>query len=157
MRHAGSVHLELQENADLQPHKSPYAPNPDFAESWWDETESWTNRGVHALFFLLEGVEVARARVIESATIEPYWHEFTPQLQTLEVDWLEVASVLPPRSGVGRAAVWSIREAWPDSQVVARSMRKDYFWGGRRMGFAKKSRSDGAERTDPLFVAPPLA
>lgn len=157
VRHAESVHLELREHSDLQPHQTPYAPNLDFAESWWDETERWTNPGVHALYFLLEGVEVARARVIENAPIELFWRDFNPRLQTLEIDWFEVASVLPPRSGVGRAAVWRIREAWPDSQVVARSRVKDYFWGGRDMGFLKTSRSDGAERTNPLFVAPPLA
>lgn len=150
------MNVELCEHLDLRPHHTPYPSNADFPQSWWDNTEGWTRPGVHALFFLSGELEVARARVIENARIEPYWSNFDPRRPTVEIDWLEVTVALPPRTGVGRSAVWLIRERWPESRVVARSMKKDYFWGGHGVDFVPMTRTDGSDRHDPLFVAPPL-
>lgn len=151
-----SVHLELHEHHDLRPFETPYTRSFDFVQSWWNKTDGWTRPGVHALYFMNGGLEAARARVIENAHIEPYWSDFDSRQPTIEIDWLEASVALPPRSGVGRVAVSRIREEWPNMQVVARSMKKDYFWGGRGVDFVAKVRTDSAERVDPLFVAPPL-
>lgn len=135
-------------------HASPFVASVlGFDAGWWRDLDWATRtRGVSYFQVVTGGDEIARAVLVERRLSAPY-AEFDSQLPTIEVDKFEVRADCRRRS-VGRTGLGTLRERFPDRQVVAFSYGADRFWA--KVGFELLRRADGDAFADPLFVARPL-
>lgn len=125
---------------------------PGYERDWWSDLGWAMSAQPKFLVAFVEDEEVARSVILEHKIQVPI-ADFDARHPTLEISRFEVRGDRR-RRGIGRAAVATIREMWPQHQLVVFS-DQDGFW--RRAGLMEHGRIGGVGHEPSIFVAKPLS